>query len=82
MASCSVSEMRDIISKVYKGPAWKEKVRSMPDNQVIAVYYSFCEKGKFDKPAKKSELPNKPRERFKVTDYYNPDTGEQLSFDI
>lgn len=64
MASPTVEDMRDMIAGVYKGPAWKEKVRDMSDRQVMAVYFNFCEKGKFDKPSKKrSEQPKKEKSR-------------------
>ena len=35
----SVDEMRIAIVNAYKGPAWRAKVRSMSDEQVVAVYY-------------------------------------------
>lgn len=83
MASISVDVMRREISKVYKGPAWKEKVRHMADNQVIAVYYSFCKTGKFDKPKKIHN--EKPRESVQANEpgvYFQADIAEQLSFDL
>ena len=40
MASISVDEMRDIVSGMYKGPIWKEKVKHMSDRQVMAIYFS------------------------------------------
>ena len=77
----SVEAMRDDISKVYKGPGWKEKVKRMSDRQIIAIYYSFCETGKFDKKIHNE----KPRESVTVAEpgvYFQPDIGEQLSFDL
>ena len=49
MPSYSVNEMRRMISKVYDSPKWREKVRCMYDNQVIAIFYAFLERGRFDK---------------------------------
>ena len=49
------------IAEVYKGGRWLYKVENMHDNQVIAVYYSFLEKGKFDKP--KSEYKDRRRRK-------------------
>lgn len=43
----SVDEMRYCIARAY-GPRaykWKAKVERMSDNQVIAVYKSFVERG-------------------------------------
>ena len=37
--------MRERVSKAYSGEAWKTKVREMPDNQIIAVYYRMLKKG-------------------------------------
>lgn len=56
--SISVDDMRLLVSKAYKGPKWKYKVQNMTDRQVIALYFSFCEKGKFDK---KPEKPVQPK---------------------
>ncbi len=83
MATPSVNRMRHIISEVYDNPTWKERVRLMADNQVIAVYYSFLEKGKFDKPTNSSK--NETREQARVPEasmYFVPDIGEQLSFEF
>jgi len=42
----SVRDMRSALRAVYSGASWQEKVDRMPDNQVIAVYYSFQHRGK------------------------------------
>ena len=34
----TIERMREHVSKVYPSPRWEEKVRNMPDIQVIAVY--------------------------------------------
>ena len=84
MSYYSVDDMRDDISKVYAGPEWKKKVKRMSDRQVMAIYYSFCENGKFDK--KTTKLHNeKPRESVQANEpevYFQADIAEQLSFDI
>lgn len=78
--SISVEQMRSAIFDVYPGCSWKDRVRCMADNQVIAVYYSFCEKGKFDKkPAKYSENTNKTIKRELPRNYFEPYVAEQLS---
>jgi hypothetical protein len=41
--------MRGEISKVYPGPKWKEKVKKMSDSQILAIYNSFKNCGKFKK---------------------------------
>lgn len=42
----SIPDMRSALRAVYPGPSWQTKVDRMPDNQVIAVYYSFQHRGK------------------------------------
>lgn len=49
MATVSVNDMRIAISRVYDNPTWEEKVKKMADDQVTAIYLSFCRNGKFDK---------------------------------
>lgn len=51
----SVEEMREAIKKVYDGNAWKCRCELMPAYQVIAIYYSFRDKGKFKKKKKVKE---------------------------
>ena len=87
MASVSVDDARYIISKLYSSPIWKDKVKKMPDKQVLAIYFSSCDRGAFDKPkkSKKKEIHKhieKPRKRVDPVvdddDYY----CEQLAFDL
>lgn len=78
MSYYSVDYMREDISKVYNSPVWRERVKRMPDRQVIAIYHSFCETGRFNKPANKIHN-EKPRESVPVLTI---DVGEQLSFDF
>lgn len=90
----SVQQMRAAIYDVYPGRKWKIKVQNMPDDQVIAVYYSFLAKGKFDKPAEPPKLvwhhdPNaKPLTYEEAVEAITkltgepPYVGEQLKLDI
>lgn len=80
--SILVDQMRSAIFDVYSGYSWKDRVRNMADNQVIAVYYSFRERGVFDKPKKYSEKPNKTTKRELSRTYFEADVAEQLSFDF
>ena len=38
--------MRDWVRSAYPGPNWKKKVDKMPDDQIIALYYSLVKQGK------------------------------------
>lgn len=43
-----IGYMRSKISQVYPYPKWTERVKWMPDNQVMAIYYKFRDEGRFD----------------------------------
>lgn len=70
----TVSQMRARIAEVYAGKAWRLKVDNMPEYQVIAVYHSFKESGKFEK-----KTQTKPAQR-PATDVRRP--VEQLKINI
>lgn len=38
MASVSIEEMRNFVSKVSSTESWKKRVKKMPDSQVFAIY--------------------------------------------
>lgn len=48
----TVEQMRSHIKEVYDDPydTWSRKVDAMYDDQVIAIYHKFAEKGVFEKP--------------------------------
>ena len=37
----SSAEMRAAVSKAYDGQKWKDRVKNMPEDQIIALYYSL-----------------------------------------
>ena len=78
--SVSVNDARYVVMNQYHNPTWRKKVRNMPDKQVLAIYFSMLESGKFDKPKnrihKETEKLQKPY-RFVIYD-----TGKQLSFEL
>ena len=41
-----ISQMREKIREVYSGEGWVKRVRNMPNDQVIALYYKFLKQGK------------------------------------
>ena len=43
----TIQEMRNAISDAYGGERWKAKVACMYEDQVIAVYYNFLDRGVF-----------------------------------
>lgn len=59
----TVDRMRTEISKVYSGQ-WINRVNRMSDSQVMAVYYSFLEKGKFDELKRRERAEGKQLSMF------------------
>ena len=45
----NIDQMRNAISEAYTSWRWKERVKNMAPNQVVAIYKSFQNKGMFDK---------------------------------
>ena len=41
----SVADMRRLVAKAYNGESWKTKVRNMPDDQIVAVFYRLVTSG-------------------------------------
>lgn len=39
-------QMREKVAAAYDGDKWKQKVRRMPDDQIVAIYYRFLKSGK------------------------------------
>lgn len=64
MASISVDQMRTKINELYNGN-WQQ-VLTMPNEQVMAIYYQKLNSGAFDK--KKQEAKKKIKQDFE--DYY------------
>lgn len=82
----SVDQMREQISKVYPSPKWKDKVKHMSDNQVIAIYYKFAKSGKLDEKPKKNTYKKEQKKRVSgyIMETYDEEGcfAEQLSFDF
>ena len=51
---------RAYVADLYPGPGWKEKVKKMPESQILAIYLRES-----SKPPKKN---NKPKESGKNDD--------------
>ncbi len=46
MASLTRKNMQDWIISVYPGDRWRKKVKAMPSEQIVALYYSLVRQGK------------------------------------
>lgn len=90
MATVSPDDARYLISTVYTSSSWAEKVKKMSDSQTIAIYFSFCASGKFDKNKPKVIKPAKQIVHIEKTKIERVDPmaneeycyGEQLAFDL
>jgi len=40
----NLHEMRNFISNAYPGQKWKNRVKKMGENQIIAIYYSMIKR--------------------------------------
>ena len=40
----NLHEMREFISNAYPGQKWKNRVKKMGENQIIAIYYSMIKR--------------------------------------
>ena len=45
----TVQQMKDAIVSVYDTTSWKKKVANMYDDQVIAIYHNFLQRGILNK---------------------------------
>lgn len=46
----TIDFMRKMISDKYPFPKWQQRVATMRDNEVLAVYHSFLHRGLFNEP--------------------------------
>ena len=49
----TIQQMKDAIVTVYDTRSWKRKVANMYDDQVIAIYHNFLNRGILDKTLRK-----------------------------
>ena len=45
----TIQQMKDAILDVYDTKSWRKKVANMYDDQVIAIYYNFSQRGILNK---------------------------------
>lgn len=76
----SVEQMRIDIAGVYPGMRWQSRVANMAPSQVIAVYHSFVNTGRFEKKRKENLRKKKNGEQdfhqFSIFDYIDISKGE------
>ena len=77
----TVQQMKEAILNVYQTKSWRNKVANMYDDQIIAIYYNFLERGVLNQVLR--------HERPAITDLietpntYNPPECQQMTiFDL
>ena len=61
----TVQQMKDAIVAVYDTSSWKKKVNKMYDDQVIAIYYNFLNRGILDKVMRRENPATVEKRQFK-----------------
>lgn len=46
MDNKDIARKRLVVSQAYPGTRWQERVKKMPDSQIIALYFRLKAKGK------------------------------------
>ena len=68
MSTPSVEQMRERIAKAYGGDIWKDKVKKMPEQQVIAIYLKMLrDNPNLLKKDSSSDNQNKKEEYHQIT---------------
>ena len=70
----TIRQMKDAIAKVYDTATWKKKVKNMRDDQVVAVYYNFRNRGMLGKTW------NRERQILIRNEKSKDDNWQQLTF--
>lgn len=78
----TIQQMKDAIVTVYDTASWKKKVERMYDDQVIAIYHNFRERGILDKTLRRERPVNMYYASIDTNDPFKSSVEEceQLSF--
>ena len=63
-----IAQMREFIANEYPGQTWKEKVKRMPPNQVIAIYHSIQQRAA-KKALQTPQVRDQEGYQFTIWDY-------------
>lgn len=74
----NIVQMRNEVSTAYLGKAWKDKVKKMSDNQVIAIYYKLSRHNKFGVNGRHGSTYTTPHEQLKLSILNTDEYREQL----
>lgn len=68
----TIDWMKEAIGRVYDSAGWKERVRRMPDYQVVAIYKNFQRRDAFKKAEtrrRRNERENKKYHQITIGEY-------------
>ena len=77
----TIQQMKDAIVVVYDTASWKKKVANMYDDQVIAIYHNFLDRGILDKVMRK-EKPKVNKIIEVQATYVEPESQQMTIFDF
>ena len=72
---------RSVVKQMYASDNWRIRVRSMSDEQVLAIYYKHEEMREAKRPRTIVSSEQKPQTCEKPKSLFAPYAGEQLSLD-
>ena len=77
----TIQQMKDAIADVYDTKSWRRKVEYMYDDQVIAIYHNFLERGILGKVMRRERPVTVMNRESSATDVCEvKEECEQLSF--
>ena len=77
----TVQQMRNAILRVYDTESWKKKVANMYDDQIIAIYHDFRNRGILNQVVRK-ERPKTTNTMEGPGKYVSPECQQMTIFDF
>lgn len=77
----TVQQMRNAILRVYDTNSWKKKVANMYDDQIIAIYHDFKNRGILNEVVRK-EKPSIVNLMETPNTYIPPESEQMTIFDF
>ena len=79
MAWVDIDYARSFVKQMYPSDKWRRRVRNMPDDQVLAIYYKHESDRHAKKITCKPDIPVVPTAEQVNQMGFIPDEAEQLS---
>lgn len=82
MAWVDIDYARSVVKQMYPHDKWRRRVKAMPDEQILAIYYKHESDRHAKKVAHKHDEPVVPTAEQVEQMLFTPDVGEQLNFGL